>query len=111
MVLSLAIGQDWTPTSAPQFNWGCLASSAHIAMNFGRQGVSDSEVPLEADYEKHGVAQINFGAATGDRLSKFAQILVLPAGEDRGFRDDLICEAGFAIKTDQRLDMVLAPTD
>src|SRR5215475_2703722 len=25
---SAAIGQEWTPTSAPAFNWGCLASSA-----------------------------------------------------------------------------------
>ena len=28
MVASLAIGQDWTPTSTPSLEWTCLASSA-----------------------------------------------------------------------------------
>src|SRR5678810_1240517 len=28
MVVLRALAQDWTPTSAPPFNWGCLASSA-----------------------------------------------------------------------------------
>jgi hypothetical protein len=28
MVVLGGIAQDWTPTSAPPFNWGCLASSA-----------------------------------------------------------------------------------
>jgi photosystem II stability/assembly factor-like uncharacterized protein len=28
MVASVAIAQEWTPTSAPAYNWSCLASSA-----------------------------------------------------------------------------------
>src|SRR5678809_1814830 len=28
VVASLAMGQDWTPISAPRLNWNCLASSA-----------------------------------------------------------------------------------